>query len=256
MTAFMIDLDGTIYKGGNPIPGAKEFIETLQEKKIPFVFLTNNSSSSREHYLNKLTSMGFKISLDNVLTSTTATVMYIQKFHPNAKVFPLGTPEFVKEVVDHGIPISENDPDIVLLAFDKTITYDKINLAYHHLMKGCELIATHPDDLCPTENGYDVDIGPFIRMFESLTGRKATVIGKPNPLMIEMAASAMDARHKEMIMVGDRLYTDMRMAADAGIGSILVLSGETSEEDLLASPLRPTFVLPSVASIPNVLDEM
>lgn len=252
----MIDLDGTIYKGGKLIPGAKEFISELQRREIPFVFLTNNSASSRSYYLNKLTGMGLDVSMDNVMTSTLATIMYMLRSYPGAKVLPLGTPDLIDEIRASGMNISEDDADVVLLAFDKTITYDKINLAYHRLMDGAILVATHPDDLCPTEDGYDVDIGPFIRMFESLTGKQATVIGKPNPLMIEMASASMGVDRNELIMVGDRMYTDIRMAVDSGIGSILVLSGETSRDDLSASPITPTYVVDSVADIPDMLDSI
>ena len=111
------------------------------------------------------------------------------------------------------------------------------------------IIATHPDDLCPTEDGYDVDIGPFIMMFEYLTKKKATVIGKPNRLLLDLASSQMNIRADEIAMVGDRLYTDMRMAWENGIPSILVLTGETTLDDLKDSDIKPTYVLDSVADI-------
>jgi Predicted sugar phosphatases of the HAD superfamily len=252
VSGFMIDLDGTIYKGGQPIDGAKEFISFLKKDNIPFVFLTNNSSSSRSYYVEKLNKMGFSIALENVLTSTTATLRYIRTAYPDKTVYPLGTEQFVKEVKESKIVISD-DPDIVLLAFDKTITYEKINDAYHHILNGAKLIATHPDDLCPTESGYDVDIGPFIRLFESMTGTKAEVIGKPNRKMIEMAALEMNADPAKLIMVGDRLYTDMRMAFDSGIRSILVYSGETRPEDLKDSDITVTYSVNSVADIEKML---
>jgi len=252
VSGFMIDLDGTIYKGGKPIEGAKEFVSVLKNKRIPFVFLTNNSSSSRSYYVEKLNKMGFDITERNVLTSTTATLRYIMEKYPEQTVYPLGTEQFVNEVKCSGIVVSDN-PDIVLLAFDKTITYEKINNAYHHILSGAKLIATHPDDLCPTESGYDVDIGPFIRFFESMTGTKAEVIGKPNRKMIEMAALEMNADPKKLMMIGDRLYTDMRMAFDAGIRSILVYSGETRPEDLKDSSITVTFTVGSVADIGKML---
>ena len=155
----------------------------------------------------------------------------------------------VAEVKEYGVPIDDKDPDIILLSFDTSITYEKINNAYQFLMKGSELIATHPDDLCPNEDGYDVDIGPFIMMFEYLTKKRATVIGKPNRLLLDMASSQMGIGPDEIAMVGDRLYTDMRMAWDNGIPSILVLTGETTLEDLRTSEIKPTYVLDSVADI-------
>ena len=136
----------------------------------------------------------------------------------------------------------------------QTITYDKINRAYNLLKRGKTFIATHPDDLCPTEDGYDIDIGPFIRMFEQMSGTSAIVIGKPNRSMLEMAASEMDCDIDDIVMVGDRLYTDIRMAVDAGVVSVAVLSGETTEKDIAESPIKPTFVCNSVIDILSVME--
>jgi HAD superfamily hydrolase (TIGR01457 family) len=249
ISGFMIDMDGTVYKGGNVIKGAPEFIERLKAKKIPFVFLTNNSSSDRKHYHKKLIKMGFGVSIDNILTSTIATITYIKKYHPERTVYPLGTPGFVNEIIELGLTVTDTDPDIVLLSFDTTITYEKINNAYQFLKKGAKFIATHPDDLCPTEDGYDIDIGPFIRMLESMTNVKATVIGKPNTLMVKMAAETMNVPLENMVMIGDRIYTDIKMASDAGIRSIMVLTGEAREKDLDGIETRPTLVVDSVDNI-------
>ena len=244
-----IDMDGTVYKGMDVIPGAREFVAELKRRGIPFTFVTNNSSKGRRHYYDKLTKLGFDVGIDNVLTSGIATLRYLNEKRPGKTVYPLGTESYVAEVKEYGVPIDDKDPDIVLLSFDREITYEKINNAYQFLMRGAEFIATHPDDLCPTEDGYDVDIGPFIMMFEYLTKKKATVIGKPNRLLLDMAASQMGIQPDEIAMVGDRLYTDMRMAWDNNIPSILVLSGETTMEDLKHSDIRPTYVLDSVADL-------
>ena len=169
-------------------------------------------------------------------------------------MYAVASPEVVQEFRDSGIEIVDEDPDIVLLTFDRTITYEKINKAYHFLSKGAEFIATHPDDLCPTEDFYDIDIGPFIRMFEQMCQTSAIVIGKPNRLMLEMAAREMGVDPEGTVMVGDRLYTDIEMAIAAGTASILVLSGETTMEMLEESGKHPTHVLGSVAEIPSQLE--
>lgn len=254
--SFAIDMDGTVYKGGNPIPGAKEFISFLKNAEIPFVFLTNNSSHAREYYYQKLKGMGFDVGLDNILTSTVAAVEYLKQAYPGETVFPIASPEVIAEIGKSGIKLSEKDPDVVLLTFDKTITYEKLNIGYHAAMNGSPIIATHPDDLCPTEDSYDVDIGPFIRLFESLTKKDVFVVGKPNITMLKMAASVMGTDEKSVIMVGDRLYTDMKMAHDAGIRSVMVLSGEATREDLEGSEINPTYVLDSVADIPGILKDL
>ncbi len=253
-SGFMLDMDGTIYKGWDPIPGAKEFIGVLRQRGIPFVFLTNNSSHSRSYYYDKLTRMGFDVSLDNALTSNIATIRYVLSEHPGKRVYVVGSPDVVEEVRSAGVHVVDDEPDIVYLTFDRTITYEKINKAFKALRNGAILIATHPDDVCPTETDYDIDIGPFIRMFEQMCQTQAVIIGKPNRLMLEMAALEMGVDADGAVMVGDRLYTDIRMGQDAGITSILVLSGETSREDLEGSDVVPTVVLDSVADIPALLD--
>ena len=253
-SGFMIDMDGTVYKGGDLIPGAIEFIDSLKERGIPFVFLTNNSSSARDHYYRKLVCMGFHVELENVLTSAIATTRFVLSERAGKGIYPVASPDVVEEMRAAGVDIVDSDPDIVLLTFDRTITYEKINNAYRFLMSGAELIATHPDDLCPTEDAYDIDIGPFIRMFEQMCGKEAVVIGKTNKLMLDMAAREMGVDPEGTVMVGDRLYTDIEMAVRAGTASILVLSGETSEEQLRMSDIRPTHVLRSVADISALLE--
>ncbi len=255
-TGFMIDMDGTVYKGGDLIPGAVEFISALKSRGIPFVFLTNNSSAARTRYYEKLRRMGFDVGIENVLTSAMAATRFILDERPGKKVYPVASPEVVQEMKEAGMDIADSDPDIVLLTFDRTIDYDKINKAYRYLCGGAEFIATHPDDLCPTEDSYDIDIGPFIRMFEQMCQTTALVIGKPNASMLMMAASHMGVDPAGTVMVGDRLYTDIEMAVRAGIGSILVLSGETSREQLEASGMHPTHVLGSVAEIPGLLERI
>jgi HAD superfamily hydrolase (TIGR01457 family) len=255
-SGLMIDMDGTIYKGRNVIPGAKEMVDILIKEKIPFVFLTNNSSHTRDHYYKKLRSMGFKITKEHILSSTIATARFIRERRSEKKVYVVADPEVTKELNGLGVRSCDDDPDIVLLTFDRTITFDKINKAYHCIMNGAELIATHPDDLCPTEDSYDVDIGQFIHMLSYLTGTAPIIIGKPSLLMIEMAAGEMGVDKDRTIMIGDRLYTDIRMASNAGIVSVLVLSGEAKLSDLEETETRPTHVIGSVADLPDLLRKM
>lgn len=250
MIGFAIDMDGTVYHGERPIPGARGFIDGLRERGIPFRFVTNNSSHDRGFYADRLNRMGFGVVPEEILTSTVATVRFIKDRRAGKSVYAIATPDVRREIADSGLNmVSSGRPDIVLLTFDTTIDYGKINRGYHYLMQGSEFVATHPDDVCPTEDSYDIDIGPFIRMFESVTARQATIVGKPNSLMLNMAAAEMGVRAEDVVMVGDRLSTDIRMAADAGTRSVLVLSGETDLGLLERSDVRPTFVVSSVADI-------
>jgi HAD superfamily hydrolase (TIGR01450 family) len=198
--------------------------------------------------------MGFDVTMENVLTSNIATIRFVLSERPGKRVYVVGSPDVEAEVRAAGIEVVQDDPDIVYLTFDRTITYEKINRAYKALVRGAELIATHPDDVCPTETDYDIDIGPFIRMFEQMCQTTAVVIGKPNRRMLEMAALEMGVDPQGTVMVGDRLYTDIKMGNLAGTSTILVLSGETSREELEGSDIVPTHVLESVADIPSMLE--
>ena len=204
--------------------------------------------------MSKLSRLGFDVGLENILTSTIATIRFLLSERPGKTVYPVAVPEVVEEMRAAGVPIVDDDPDIVVLTFDTTITYRKINDAYHFLTSGAELIATHPDDLCPTEDSYDIDIGPFIRMFEQMCQTSAVVIGKPNRLMLEMAARELGVDPADTVMVGDRLYTDIEMAVRAGTQSILVLSGETDMSMVESWGKSPTAIVGSVAEIPKMLD--
>ena len=193
--------------------------------------------------------MGFDIDMSNVLTSGTAALRFLKDERKGKSVYVIGTESYLEDVMEYGIELDDEDPDIVLLSFDRELTYEKINKGYMFIKRGAEFIATHPDDLCPTEDDYDVDIGAFIAMYRYLLNREPLVIGKPNRLLLDMAASEMGIPADSIAMVGDRLYTDMKMAFDNGLESILVLTGETSMEDLRDSPVRPTYILDSVADI-------
>lgn len=250
-----IDMDGTVYKGMDLIPGAVEFIRGLNERGIPYMFVTNNSSKGRRMYFEKLSKMGFDVDMRNVLTSGTATLRFLKENRQGKRVYVVGTQSYMEDVREYGIELDDEDPDIVLLSFDRELTYEKINKAYAFIKKGAEYIATHPDDLCPTEDDYDVDIGAFIAMYRYLLDKEPLIIGKPNRLMMEMAAAEMGIEPDEVAMVGDRLYTDIRMAYDNGFQSILVLTGETKLADLEHSEVRPTYVLDSVADIIDTIFE-
>lgn len=228
----------------------------LKKRGIPYRYLTNNSSHPCSFFAARLRRLGFDEDGSNVLSSTVATARYILSERAGRRVFVIATPEVSDELKSLGVNIVSDGPaDIVLLTFDTTVDYGKLNRGYHLLTEGAELIATHPDNLCPTESAFDVDIGPFIRLFESITGVTATVIGKPSYRMLEMAAAEMGIDPSDVVMVGDRLSTDIRMGADAGTRTVLVLSGETDAAMLESSAVKPSFVEDSVAGIiPDLID--
>ena len=251
---YLFDLDGTLYLDGTPLKGAVELLEFLNRKKIEFKLVTNNSSESRVVYMNKLGDMGFDVGEEQILTSGLATVEYLKR-EAISRVFLLGTPALEKEFESLGICLTHEDPEAVVLSFDKTLTYRKLEIAHGLLQKGTPYIATHPDFVCPTQEGSIPDCGSFIALLEASTGRRPVIVGKPSPLMVEMAFSGEDFKQNETIIIGDRLYTDMAMGCQAGILSGLVLSGEASRKDLDQSSLKPDFIFEGVFEILDQLIE-
>jgi HAD superfamily hydrolase (TIGR01450 family) len=245
----LVDLDGTVYLGGNLLPGAREFLLRLRETQRRILFLSNNSSRSRAFYHGRLADLGLATERGEIFTSTSSALIYLSRHHPGARVFALGTPEFEEELRLTGVTLVQERADVVLLAFDKTLTYAKIAAAYGFLEAGATYLATHPDLLCPTEDGFIPDVGCFIALFEKATGRTPKVLGKPAAEMVSCALEALGLEAGEVAMVGDRLYTDIRMARLGGLLSILVLSGETRRADLKKGEDTPDFVVENLGEI-------
>ncbi|MBN2309144.1 MAG: HAD-IIA family hydrolase [Candidatus Hydrogenedentes bacterium] len=250
-----LDMDGTVYLGSRLIPGAPEFVAYLRESGRRYLFFTNNPSADAAQYSAKLAGMGIDAGPDNILTAGEATARYLAGDTPYRKVYVLGTPSFEEELCAAGLVLDGDSPDAVVLAFDKTLTYGKLERACLLLRAGIPYIATNPDKVCPTDYGPIPDCGSMAALLFEATGRRPKVIGKPNPEMIAMGMQKIGARAGTSAMVGDRLYTDMQMAYNAGIASILVLSGESAPGDLEGMARRPDFVFESVRGLHAALVE-
>lgn len=247
---FLLDMDGTVYLGPNPIPGAAGFIQLLRDSGRQFLFLTNNPTSDAARYADKLRGMGIEAAPEEVLTAGAATADYLARHTPHRRVFVLGTPCFEDELRRAGIMPVEDDPEAVVLSFDTTLTYAKLKRACLLLRKGLPYIATNPDRVCPTEYGYIPDCGAMAALIaEATEGRTPLFIGKPAPEFARMAMERLGADPALTAMVGDRIYTDMEMARRAAMASILVLSGETTQDALDHAEWRPDFVFPSVREL-------
>lgn len=255
LDAFLLDMDGTVYLGESPVPGAAEFIQFLRATRRRYLFFTNNPSGNAEEYSDKLCRMGIHAAPDNIFTAGEATVQYIKLHTAFRRVFALATPSFEEELRQAGIEVTDAAPEAVVLAFDKTLTYAKLETACLLLRKGMPYLATNPDKVCPEKHGYIPDCGSMAALLEAATGRTPLYLGKPNPWMVRMGMSKLCAVPGETAMVGDRLYTDMEMAFNAEITSILVLSGETQPADLEHAPRRPDFVFSSVNELHQALCE-
>lgn len=255
---FLLDMDGTIYLNNTLISKATEFINLLDKKGKKFVFFTNNSSKNSLEYQKKLNKLGIKVKLKQIINSGQVTANYIKNKKENAVVYPVGTPSLEKELSSQGLKIEKNKNkkiDFLVLGFDKTLTYKKIWDAHDLILNGVDYIATNPDLVCPLEDGKSMpDCGSIISLLEASTGKKPLIIGKPNVFMIDYVSEMIGVKKNKIAMVGDRLYTDMKMAFNANITSILVLSGETNKKMVEKSSKKPDYIFDSIANILQNID--
>ncbi len=241
---FLLDLDGTLYLGDRLIDGSLSFLQKLEASGRPCLFLTNNSSHSASFYRDKLERLGVPAACRNILTSGQAAARYVIRHFPGKNAFLLANGAETAELRSMGVPVDAEHPDYVLITFDTELDYQKLNRLCHHVRAGLPYIATHPDLNCPVENGFVPDIGATIAYVKASTGREPDVIiGKPQAFMVEEAERLMGVPREQMAMVGDRLYTDIAAGVQAGMLSVLVLSGETTREMAAGSPIKPDLVL-------------
>ncbi len=248
---FLLDLDGTIYLGERLIDGATDFLAALRATGRRFCFMTNNTSRDSRAYIEKLSRMGIEIDPATQLVSAAhATISYLLREHPNKRVYLLGNDMLKREFERGGITLREDEPDVAVIGFDTTLTYEKLCRICDLVREGLPYIATHPDLNCPVENGFIPDVGSFISLIETSAGRRPDVIiGKPNREMINYSLSVCRASAEHTATVGDRIYTDVAAGVDNGLAGILVLSGETKREDIPRFATEPTLVFESVKEI-------
>ena len=253
---FVLDMDGTFYLGDRLFEGSLDFIEKLKSAGKEFLFFTNNASKSPEFYMDKLARMGCPIERSNIATSGDVAVRYLTANHPEKKVFLVGTKLLEDSFKNAGVRLAEpmeDDPDIVAVSYDTTLTYEKVSRACRFIRGGAAFIATHMDLNCPTEEGFIPDCGSICAMITASTGVKHRYFGKPFGETLEMIEDMTGCRKEDMAIVGDRLYTDIAMGYKNGVASILVLSGETKIADLANSEIKPDFVFNSIADIADII---
>ena len=252
---FLLDMDGTVYLGSRLLPGSLDFLRYLGETGRDHLFLTNNSSRNADYYAQKLTKLGWPAQPGEILTSGEATALYLGGLKPSARVYLLGTPDLETEFAAHGFVLTDENPDYVVLGFDMTLTYDKLVRACDLVRGGVPFIATHPDLNCPTETGYIPDCGAMTALITASTGVTPKVIGKPNREIIDAMFRKKPVRRDQVAMVGDRLYTDIVMGHNAGVTSVLVLSGEAKESDIPAAPVKPDHVTGGLGALYEALKQ-
>ena len=247
---FLFDLDGTVYLGETPIAGATEALGRLRGAGKRIVYLTNNSSKTHAEYENKLRALGLWGAGDSVYTSADATAEYLNAHAAGKRVYLLATPPVAQAFRAAGVRLVEEDPDVCVLAYDTTLTFEKMRRFNEYLAAGKLFIATHPDDVCPTAGVPMPDVGSFLALFERSCGRRPDVIcGKPFTVMGACVARAFGVPAARTCMAGDRMHTDIRFGNANGMHTLLVLSGETTRRAMAAFPDVPDVVLESVADL-------
>ncbi|MBO5557087.1 MAG: HAD-IIA family hydrolase [Oscillospiraceae bacterium] len=255
---FLFDMDGTLYLGDNVYDGAIALMEGLPALGKRYIYLTNNSSRAGTDYITRLRRLGFPCEAENVFTSGMATGMYLNQNYPGASVYLAGTRAFHRELQSYGIRLVNDDlghtdadrVDVVVQGFDTELVYEKLDKACHFLRRGAAFIAANPDWVCPMPADEVLpDCGSICALLTASTGREPTFIGKPNRNMIDVISKMTGIPNERICAVGDRLYTDIAVAQNAGAVSVLVLSGETDQAMLDAAERKPDYVLPSVKEL-------
>jgi len=247
--SLIIDLDGVLYRGDKPIESAREFIAFLQRGGIPFVLLTNNSTRTPGQYVKKLAGMGIAIEESAILTSAQATALYLEKIAPpGARVYAIGE-DGLRAALGETYTLSRDGADFVVVGMDTKLTYEKLKTATLLIRGGARFIGTNPDKTLPTEEGLIPGSGAILAALEAATGVAPFVVGKPEPAIFDLALARMKVGKEGAAVIGDRLETDILGGQRAGLITILVLSGATSQQDLGNSPVKPDFVFKNVKQL-------
>ena len=254
---YLFDMDGTLYLGNRLYDFTLELLETIRSTGRRYLYMTNNSSKSVEDYIKKLDKLGITATREDFITSSQATAYYLKQHYPNHRLYVCGTQSLKKELMMEGFSVTENlaDVDCIVMGFDTELTFQKLEDVSKLLLtrENLPYIATNPDYVCPTEFGSVPDCGSVCDMIYNATGKRPVVIGKPSPLMPQLAMDQYGFSKEETAVVGDRIYTDIKSGLNAGITGILVLSGETTREILEKAEEKPHLVLEDASEIIDAL---
>ncbi len=256
---YLFDMDGTLYLGDRLFEFTRELLDTLKATGRRYLFMTNNSSKSVEDYIKKLEKLGIPALKEDFITSSQATAWYLQKHHPGKTLYVCGTRSLQRELRQAGFTVTQDveKTQCIVMGFDTELTFRKLQDVCYLLSTRGDIpyIATNPDYVCPTEFGSVPDCGSVCDMVFNATGKRPVVIGKPSPLMPELAMEKTGFSKEETAVVGDRIYTDIKSGLNAGIAGILVMSGETTREILDESPDKPDLVLEDASEILKAIEQ-
>ena len=247
---WILDMDGTVYLGNQLFPETLSFLQRIRESGASYLFFTNNASRAKDTYVSRLNGMGIPAGPENILTSAETTIAFLKQHRPGKSVYVVGTPDLIRSFEDAGICVEEDAP-IVVASFDTTLTYDKLEKACRYIREGAEFISTHPDFNCPVEGGFIPDSGAICALITASTGKLPRYFGKPYEDTLQIIEEFSGVAREDMVVVGDRLYTDIALGAKHGVASVLVLSGETTLEDLEGSEVQPSVIVQNVGELLN-----
>ena len=246
---YLIDMDGVLVHGSQPIPGANEFIRRLREREAKFLVLTNNSLYTPRDLAARLERIGLEIPATAIYTSALATAQFLQVQKPGGTAYVLGDNGLTNALNDIGYIITDHNPDYVVIGETTSLSFERLTMATRLVAGGARFIATNPDVSGPGDGGIVPACGAITALISAATGKQPYFIGKPNPLMMRTALRTLGAHSEDSVMVGDRMDTDIIGGTETGLETILVLTGVTRREDVDRFPFRPTQVLDSVAAI-------
>jgi NagD protein len=251
--SWLMDMDGVLVHEEAAIPGADRFLTRLREREIPFLVLTNNSIYTPRDLSARLRASGLEVPEAAIWTSALATARFLDDQRPGGSAFVIGEAGLTTALHDAGYTLTEREPDYVVLGETRTYSFSRITQAIRLIVEGARFIATNPDPTGPTPDGPVPATGSVAALISRATGVDPYFVGKPNPLMMRSALNAIDAHSESAAMVGDRMDTDMVSGLEAGMHTVLVLTGSTQRAEAERFPYRPSRIVDSIA---DLVDEL
>jgi NagD protein len=247
--SWLMDMDGVLVREEHAVPGADRFLASLTEQGTPFLLLTNNSIYTRRDLAARLRASGLDVPEESIWTSALATARFLEDQRPGGSAFVIGEAGLTTALHDAGYTLTDRDPDYVVLGETRTYSFERITRAIRLITAGARFIATNPDTTGPTPDGPLPATGSVAALISRATGVEPYYVGKPNPLMMRSALNALDAHSETTAMIGDRMDTDIVSGLEAGLETILVLTGLTTREEAEAHPYRASRIVESVADL-------
>jgi NagD protein len=254
--SWLMDMDGVLVHEEHAIPGADRFLAALRERQIPFLVLTNNSIYTRRDLSARLRASGLEVPEDAIWTSALATARFLSEQRPGGSAFVIGEAGLTTALHQAGYTLTEREPDYVVLGETRTYSFERITQAIRLIASGARFIATNPDPTGPTPDGPLPATGSVAALISRATNVDPYFVGKPNPLMMRSALNAIDAHSETTAMIGDRMDTDVVSGLEAGLETVLVLSGVATREQAERFPFRPSRIVDSVADLADELEAL